>query len=675
MLSPQEPLTNTNTNTIKLPFNNIPLPHTIISLLTTPEQYISISTNYRTLPFQFHSFITSPPHTFLSTYAHFLNKCNKPKFNFPYLNKDTFIHCITYFYIQTYITNYNTSLPPSTIKHNINYINTVVLKLYHSNILSIDHIYTLIYVLLCLCTFKVNNGVLRCSANTIIKNDVFVSLAFELLLKVNSESNNNNNSCSSSSCYVYKFLLFFYNEFIYNNYVNVFHYTTNAYCTDVFSIWNTISLIIQRDNVSKDVSDVILKILITLYKERFTQWNGMNDVVQQTKMLLINYNKNSSHDMRNVLCKNEFILKTIDTLIDKDNDLCGRDDVYKPKRCFYFNGSNNSYFTWKAVPSHSELVIIFSFNLAVNNKQQQQQQMYSIMSITYKHNSSINIYLNKDTCSSSSSNDLYELVVHRTNSKSDRTIKTKCEIHPHRTYLTVITFTKKQTTIYYKTSTYSEYKSVSSMFHVELKKKILTFHLGKSDSSSTIITNPNINALPFKGFIGPVIGLIKSNDELIRNIFSLKGKYYDLLYIKYYDLQCVEYNKRRIITKDEANAVEYFKNKCEINIKDIIVFIVDPQAFDHVVAVNKYKGNIKNNKCECEIKANFMEFQEGTCFSGQRSVMYYTAFTQKFNVYKVYDRLFMFVDCGGFKYLVLQLEFCFQVLLVFHKAQDVVCKM
>ena len=151
--------------------------------------------------------------------------------------------------------------------------------------------------------------------------------------------------------------------------------------------------------------------------------------------------------------------------------------------------------------------------------------------------------------------------------------------------------------------------------------------------------------------------------------------YYYLLYIKYYDLQCMEYNKRRIITKDESNAVEYLKNKCEINIKDIIVFIVDPQAFDHVVAVNKYKGNIKNNKCEYEIKANFLEFQEGTCFSGQRSVMYYTAFTQKFNVYKVYDRLLTFVDCGGFKYLVLQLEFCFQVLLVFDKAQDVVCKM
>ena len=669
MLSSQEPITNTNINNVTLPFNNIPLPHSIISLLTTPELYISISTNYNTLQFQFHSFITSPPHTFLSTYSHFLNNCTKPKFNFPLLNKDTFIHCITYFYIQTYIDNYNTSSPPSTIKHNINYINTVVLNLYRSHILSIDHMYTLIYVLLCLCTFKVNNGVLRCSANTIIKNDVFVSLAFELLLQVNahSDNNNNNNSSCSSSCYVYNFLLFFYNEFIYNNYVNIFHYTTNAYCKEVFSIWNTISLIIQRDNVSKEISDVILKILITLYKERFTQWNGMNDVVQQTKLLLINYNKNNTNDMRNVLYKNEFLLKTIDTLIDKDNDISGRDDVYKPKRCFYFNGSNNSYFTWKAVPSHSELVIMFSFNLTVNNKQQ--QEVYSIMSITSKHNSSINIYLNKDTCSSSGS-DLYELVVHRTNSKSTRTIKTKCEIHPHRTYLTVITLTKKQTTIYYKTSTYNDYKSVSSMFNVDLKNKILTFHLGKSDTT----VNTNTNALPFKGFIGPVIGLIKSNTELIRNIFSLKGMYYYLLYIKYYDLQCMEYNKRRIITKDEANVVEYFKKKCEINIKDVIVFIVDPQAFDHVVAVNKYKGSIKN-KCEYEIKANFMEFQEGTCFSGQRSVMYYTAFTQKFNVYKVYDRLFMFVDCGGFKYLALQLEFCFQVLLVFYKEKDVVCKM
>jgi hypothetical protein len=293
------------------------------------------------------------------------------------------------------------------------------------------------------------------------------------------------------------------------------------------------------------------------------------------------------------------------------------------------------------------------------------------MSISYKHNNYINIYLNND--SNSSSNGLYELVVHCANARTNKIIKTTCDIQPHKTYLTIITFDRKTITIHYKTSTYPEYKSAHGTFNVELKKKILTFHLGKSDSTSNI-NNTNTNTLPFKGFIGPVIGLIKSNAELIKHIFSLKGKYYYMLYIKYYDFQCVEYNKRRLIMDDERTAVDYFKKKCDVNIKDVIVFIVDPQAFDNVIPVNKYTQS-KTHKRKYEITANFLEFQEGTCFSGQRSVVFYTAFSQKFNVYKVYDRLFMFIDCGGFKYLTLQLEFCFQVLLVYYKEKDVVCKM
>ena len=658
MLTP-EPINTTN---ITLPFNNIPLPNTVLSLLTTPQQYLLISTNH-TLPFHFHSFITSPPHTFLSTYYHFLNTPYTTQMHFPLLNKDTFIYCITYVYMKTYIDHYNTQLPPSFIKRNINYINNVVLKLYRSNILHINHVYTLIYVLLCLCVHKVKNGVLQGSSNSIIKNDVFVSLAFDLVLKANEHEHKDNNT------YVCNFLLFFYNEFIHNNYVNIFHYTTNAYHKDVFNVWNTMSLIIQRDNVSKDISDVILKILIALYKERFSQWNGMNDVVHQTKLLLINFNKNSTQAMRSVLYKNEFLLRTVDTLIDKDNDLCGKDDTYKPQRCFYFNGSDNSYFTWKAgLLPHSELVVIFSFNLTANHiNTRNDKHIYSIMSISYKHNHYINIYLNKDNDS-----ELYELVVHYTNSKTNKIIKTKREIQTHKTYLTVVSFHKKQITIYYKTTTYNEYKSVSGPFNGELKKTIFSFHLGKSDNNC----NVNVNALPFKGFIGPVIGLIKSNEELINNVFCLKGKYYYLLYIKYYDLQCVEYNKRGIVMKDEGNAIEYFKKKCGINIKDVIVFIVDPQAFDNVVPVNKYRLNkAVSTKNKCEITANFLEFQEGTCFSGQRSVSFYNAFTQKFNVYKTYDRLFMFIDCGGFKYLALQMEFCFQLLLVYYKEKDVVCKM
>ena len=558
--------------------------------------------------------------------------------------------------MKTYIDCYNTQLPPSVIKHNINYINTVVLKLYNSNILDIDHIYALMYVMLCLCVYKVKDGVLQGSTNSAIKSDVFVSLAFELLLKANEHEHKDNSS------YVCNFLRFFYNEFILNNYVNIFHFTTTSYPKDMFNIWTTLSLITQHNGngVSTNISDVVLKILTALYKERFTQWNGMNDVVLQTKLLLVDFNKNSTHNMRRVLCKNEFLLKTIDTLIDKDNDVCGRDDTYKPKRSFYFSGSDNSYFTWKAgsLP-HSELAIIFSFNLNVNNVGT--KQIYSIMSVSYKQNNYINIYLNKD-------GDSYELVVHCTKTNTSEIIKTKSEIHAHKAYLTVITFHRKQVTIYYKAAAYNDYKSVSGQFGGDLKKRILCFHLGKSENSC------GVNASPFKGFIGPVIGLIKSDAELIKHVFGLKGRYYYLLYINYYDFQCVEHSKREITAKDEGNAVEYFKKKCEIDIKDVIVFIVDPQAFDNVVPVNKYRVK-KNEYTKREITANFLEFQEGTCFSGQRSVSFYKPFTQTFNVYKIYDRLFAFIDCGGFKYLALQFEFCFQVLLVYPKEKDVVSKM
>lgn len=617
----------------------------IINILLNNNTQSPTETTPNLLIFAFYDFISSnQQNTFskITNLKHLLHYTSTylSKTNF---NKDKLLQCIIYTYKQLYINIY--TIPNnSDSKHKLKYINDTITKLYNANKLDINDINLLLNTLLILCTFKIKNNNLHCSSNTNIKNDEFITLTFEFLIELSKD--NKNEEC------VVNVLSFFYNEFIQNNYNNIFHLTTESYYKNIIDIWKITLLLKHNYSQFSIIYNTILQIFLSLYKERFSQWNAMHNIINLTKTFLINFNTQPTHDIINNLYRSNLLYKTIDSIIDKINDLGGYDDLYRPNLTFYFGGNVNNYITWNAgVLPKSDLVIVFSFKLIDNSK-----QSYGLMSINAKNIKYLNIYLSKET-----NNDSFKFVIDYKRSKRNHIIQTDYVIKLNKTYLIVVSFNSKEAKIFYKTTGYSNYKCISEKMNPDLKSQKLKFSLGKTEVNLDCNNN---KIYPFKGFIGPVIGLFTIDNTFIKNIFALKRNYYYLLYLKTSDFKYT--NIGLTIPKEEEDAFMYFKEQKTNILENILVFITDPFAFESVVPYNKYNIQIKNNTTQTkhEVIPNIYDFQKLTYLSGQKSISYSNHFNQTFSVYKTSNILYTFLQCNGLRYISLQFEYCYQILLI-----------
>ena len=118
------------------------------------------------------------------------------------------------------------------------------------------------------------------------------------------------------------------------------------------------------------------------------------------------------------------------------------------------------------------------------------------------------------------------------------------------------------------------------------------------------------------------------------------------------------------IPKEEEEAFVYFKDQKANILENLLVFITDPFAFESVVPHNKYKRVRGEQQAKKEVVPNIYDFQKLTYLSGQKSISYSNHFNQTFNTYKTSNILFTFLQCNGLKYISLQFEYCYQILLI-----------
>ena len=459
---------------------------------------------------------------------------------------------------------------------NLNDFKFLLKKFFNSKLLKIEELNIIIKFIIFSSIFsfeEINDSNienLKNLKNKNIKNYENFKFCIEIIIFINNVELN-------------KLFVYFLEENVLKNKTNKFLLIKN------FDIINLIYLTEENNN------NFIILFLTQIFKFNFDRkflslfFNKLKEYFNQK------YLKIKSIDVIKNLEKNIFFLQNLFQIEEKSFD----EDSNIINKGFVFNNNELNGIEVKNVLLSKEFTIIFSFNFAPDNfdKKEEFERIrlekdlklksllldsvfeYSLLYLYSENENNIDFgfYL-KD-------NNFYLC----TEFNKEKKI---CNIKNNLTYLVYFSF-KEFNKFYLKISSDESNKIYEKIINNSFNKN-LTLKIG----------NFNKN---FEGFFGPV--LIFNNffeDNFIKNIFSLKGFYDEILFLNKYDLNHIEkYDKFCNYMPDDfdnkqkkyLNAIEYFK---QIDLNKFIIAYISPNFI-----ATKIKKTLINYLFNNEIKINF----------------------------------------------------------------------
>jgi hypothetical protein len=424
----------------------------------------------------------------------------------------------------------------------------------------------------------------------------------------------------------------------------------------------------------------------------------MSQFLNITKNSLVNFNNNTLEEFNQKMIIDNFMINYFLNVFIKEQKLYSL-DTYKLYEGFYLGSDNCGINARINKLNNRENTVLFSFNLIpIKNIEN-----YTII-IFQKEN---NIYFSINLIKIKSSNN-YELII-KINSNY---FQPNIIIIPEQTYLFAISFFEKKKFIINYIGGQYKIKQKSNEYSYKDKIYLENFNLCigcKLEYNTFSKENTYLYLNTFKGFVGPVIIFNKSykieKETMIDYIFKLKGKYGNFIYNNY--------NMKNILIFEEndyyyENILNYFNS--ELNIQNDIELYIYPESFknkyiDNIDYLNLYNGKkislykkkektiekyftIKkneitkksflffNNTLQLNLKYDKYYIQENENFADLKNFDDNIQFEIPFNfnckffIFKNKNTFSEFLKMDGIKFLILHLNFYYQIINYFHKSEE-----
>ena len=581
----------------------------------------------------------------------------------------------------------------SKIYNSINSLIFLFSKLYNSDFFHIKHleIFSRLLLLFSIIPKKKekNYNYDNIYKDNLIKNIMFIPLSFNIIKKT--FINRSKNISKEEEISISNYFEFFDDLILKNNIPNL--NLLKRYESKILNVMECLYLINSESNeLNKSLDSFLSK----LYIFNFTMKDLMSPFLNITKNSLINFNNNSLDELNKKMIIDNFMMNYFIKIYEKEQHLYSL-DKYKLYEGFYLGcdtcGINMIIDKFK----NNENTFLFSFNLTpINNINN-----YTI--ITFQKENEIYFSINL-----SKKNNNYELIIIINSNQ----ILTNITIIPEQTYLFAISFfEKKKFIIYYIGGQYkNKQKSNEYGYSEEIHWENFNLCIGcKLEYYSYKYENTYLYLNTFKGFVGPFIIFNKSYQKekeiIIDYIFQLKGKYGNFIYNNY--------NLQSILIFEEndyyyENILNYFNS--ELNIQNDIELYIYPESFknkyiDNIDYLNLYNGKkislykkkektiekyftIKkneitkksflffNNTLQLNLKYDKYYIQENENFADLKNFDDNIQFEIPFNfnckffIFKNKNTFSEFLKMDGIKFLILHLNFYYQIINYFHKSEE-----
>lgn len=409
------------------------------------------------------------------------------------------------------------------------------------------------------------------------------------------------------------------------------------------SVYQSVSYL-HDEHIRETVIAKLNEVIIPIYQSKFSiklMKNHMNII----KDSILNYNTKSREEVKNNLLASRYQMQFLTNCSSFEQNK-EKVDLFQINRGFIFNGDSKKGLKANINTQLKNFTIIFSFKLIPSSSSVLAKKTYPILSFISPENNNANIL-----GFSINSIDNY-LCFTITTEQEQKDIK-EINIVPFQSYLFIIT----------------GYPS-SSIYKINIKynkMQISNFNINKIKDKSTIcyigyrpqLKNDSNDDWVFQGEIGTVI-ILKDilSDQIIFNMFNLKGNYDNFFYASQYDTSYISKYINIITVNDKfyPMALNCFDRQAP-SIMEMTTFIISPLTFQlayndkglEYLTKYQYKFNYLN------INQNELRFQE------KIDLLCY--FFDEFTIFERNSTVFELLKRDGFKFITLHLEYYYSLLV------------
>ena len=611
-------------------------------------------------------------------------------------NKIIFLFLIAFFYnVFTFFLSAQNKKKYNKININMKLNNllkisfNIILKLYLDSIINDNN---LELILLLLLIFSFTNKIDKIPKEKEITNMMFFNASISLMKIIfNKIIFINHLFTQKQEEIINNILLFINNNFIETfeeseenkiniNYINKVFLYKNDYKT---SSLIDLSFIISKIK-SKDIKNNFINLLTNIYILSFDYHNLMVPIIKQLEPLFININKKNINQIDEELGSLDIPLSLLDSLIKKEIEIYQRNACFL-KEGFYF-GNEKSGIIYDFSIKDDEFFIMLGFKL-----EQNESPNITLFQLVDKQTKSTQI---KIFFSAKSNKNIYEMII---GDKKHNEISTKININLNKNYIFLFHIKKggfiqqknSQINIHYieeenQNINKKEYNpTVYSSKEIKIKSiKIdnLRLYLGCNED----LINEDKIKNNFKGFMGDLIIFNKNlkmnntnnNNEIERQLLYLGGHYSNIFYISlenqkspyFYNSNYIEefYNSNFNYLKQKFNEINENKSKISDSIKDIISSkyfnVIEYNDNINYMSINNNLDEHKNSNFK--IKRQYLITKDKLDIFENNKVLKLdiSNFDKNFHIFENKFTLLEFIKYDGFYYLILLLEYYYQIL-------------
>lgn len=646
----------------------------------------------------------------------------------PIINKDKLRNTlIKFFYFSLFQDEKSyRNIKKTRDKYYNNYLYTMlalISKFYHSKIFNLADLEVLFKFLLCLSTKSASD---KEKDNKIvefkIKQFPYYFYAIEFIKIIFIEKYNPNNTFSQEEV---KFITSSIN-YISKNFLQGYECNKYLIRKNNLEIYNFFDILFLLQNVSdeyySELKTSLLDMFCILYKNNCTFLNSMNIYVLEMKKFLINYDLKSMKELKkDALVSNfpiSFLIKNFQSEVDKYSN-----DIYCIREGFYISGKDNGISINDVKFDKKDITIIFSFSIApYKNEIAEQYNLITLLNskeeplLKIGFKLKLNEYANNE-------NDTASTQIHNDNQNNDENFKlvqkkkilyqieimTPVTVHnkpqlklipdndkidlieAHKSYLFAIGISTERKenvlSIHFTSSDRkgSMKKIISKIPLIKFDKSMSLYLasekklLSKRKGSSSSMSNSIYYKTTFTGFIGTFIVLSENlEDNVVRNIFKLKGKYANFLAFS----EANKNNYERYFSEEGGQTEEkyekFFKqeNKTKAEKKkeqypELVDLIISPKSFHFVKEELEIAHSEERyySKEQIEKNEDFIGARITNKLQTKKKIHISRMFNKDFHLFRNRRNLLEFLRCEGFDYLCLSFEYNFQILSFLYKTK------
>ena len=564
----------------------------------------------------------------------------------------------------------------------INKISPILSKLYINNIIELSELEVILKMLI---IFTMNDNYENINENTDIKNLLYFKECLNILQIIF-----NKESSEEEQIFLVNIFNYINSNFCFRdsdnkirNYTNKFYLLRNDYkTTQLVKLFN---FIYEINN--KNLTKIFFEFLINIYYFQFSYNNLVWQIYELIQPLLENIKEKDYDTLLNEVSFADFQFNFIKELFSKERNFI-KDNIFIFKNAFYFSGKQQTSGIIANIGQiQDSFLLSFGFNLVITEEIKQEYIIFQIKNYDQKLQLKASIIKNND--------EEYHLYI-IDSSQNDFGQCWKYKVKPNRYYSFVMVVEKgKNINIsYYRDSNYFEEKFVIKSMKTSNLLLTVGCNVKKIDTKSNSIHNNYEIINSYTGFIGDIfiINLHSYKDKfsIQKNILNLKGKYGYTLVKSLWEQKSLDEHvtsnleKTTNIKSETEEEPSIFKkmltSKEKYKLIDNIVLYVSSSNFrlieyldniDYMNYDNKYHEKeelFSQMKKEKQIVNNFRT--KDNTNESKVILVGSSLFNCDFNYVENTSGLVRFVEEDGIFYMLLTLEYYYQVL--FRICKDVI---